>query len=73
MKNLKKILILMLLISTILTSCNTSRKGKWSTSDRNKFYKEMKKVSSSLGNLDEENKTKFIDLMYKIEKYRHNY
>jgi hypothetical protein len=65
MKNLKKILILMLLISTILTSCNTSRKGKWSTSDRNKFYKEMKKVSSSLGNLDEENKTKFIDLYFK--------
>ena len=65
MKHLNKILILMLLISTILTSCNTSRKGKWSTSDRTKFYKEMKKVSRSIDNLDEENKTKFIDLYFK--------
>ena len=52
-------LVVMIFISLLLISCNTSVKGNWSDSDKQKFYVEMEAVEelSDLG----ENKTKWIE------------
>ena len=52
-------LVVMVFISLLLISCNTSVKGNWSDSDKQNFYVEMEAVEelSDLG----ENKTKWIE------------
>ena len=64
MKHLKKLLIVALLITTILTSCNSSKKGKWSEDDKKKFHAEMKKGMAEVKDIDKETATKVFDILF---------
>jgi hypothetical protein len=64
MKTITQFLFAIVIIAAILTSCNSSKKGKWSEEDKKTFYKEMKSVSSSLDDLDPSTKDRWIDMYF---------
>jgi hypothetical protein len=64
MKKITQFLFATVIIVTMLASCNSSKKGKWSKEDKNKFYSEIKSATSNLENLDASTKSKWIDLYF---------
>ncbi len=72
MKKISKLLLLVVLITTtLLTSCNYSKKGNWTKDDRTRFYKEVTGVIDNNENLDETTKAKWVDLYF--EKCQNQY
>lgn len=64
MKKITQFLFATAIIVTMLAGCNSSKKGKWSKQDKNKFYSEMKSATRNLDNLDASTKSKWIDLYF---------